>query len=115
MIFRPGLTLSVTSGKTWKGITVRRVISTDTEKIFDDNDQNNTSSFSTKFNPDSIDAFVKRDRRFETNLWRDHTVPFDIKIAGIPVKDFLKHQHRVQIYIYKKRHRPYGSICYERK
>lgn len=78
------------------------IIATDTQKIFDDQSMARIKNFTTDEPPVST-SVVHRDNRFETNfLWRDHSVAFDIKIAGIPVKDFLRHQHRVNLFIYKK-------------
>jgi hypothetical protein len=78
------------------------IIATDTQKIFDDPTIAGSHNF-TGDEPTVTTDVVRRDNRFEINfLWRDHAVAFDIKIAGISVKDFLRHQHRVDVFIYRK-------------
>ncbi|HXB92722.1 MAG TPA: SIR2 family protein [Puia sp.] len=79
------------------------LVATDIKKLFDAQNIASSNSFTTPEPAISAESISRNQRFEETFLWRDHAVGFDIKIAGIAVKDFLRHQHVVKLFVYHKK------------
>ena len=83
------------------------VIAMDTEKCFDDNAMPTVSSFTWSEPPPINGIPLARVPTLEASfMWRDHSAGFPVAIAGVPVVDFLAHQHQIRVLVYRRIEEP---------
>jgi hypothetical protein len=80
------------------------LVALDVEKRFTEPGTTSINSFSTAEPQVPSEWLLERDQRFEADtMWRDHEHGFSVRVAGITIRDFLPHEHRVKMYAYTKR------------
>ena len=79
------------------------LIAMDTEKRFDDSSTPSVLSVRWAEPPLPATGLLRRETSLETSfMWRDHSAGFRVAVAGVPVADFLSHEHQIRVFAYTR-------------